>query len=41
MRAKQWSQIKIGGTGEVQRARQTGQKTVDELFSLMKLPSVD
>jgi hypothetical protein len=35
------SQIRIGGTSDAQRVRQTAQKTVDELFSLMKPPSVD
>jgi hypothetical protein len=35
------SQIKISGMEDTNRVRQTAQKTVDELFSLMKPPSVD
>jgi hypothetical protein len=35
------NQIRIGGTPDVHRVRQTAQDTVDELFSLMKPPSVD
>jgi hypothetical protein len=32
-------QIKISGTSDTRRVRQTAQNTVDELFSLMKPPS--
>jgi hypothetical protein len=35
------SQINISGMEDTNRVRQTAQKTVDELFSLMKTPSVD
>jgi hypothetical protein len=35
------NQIRIGGTLDVHCVRQTAQDTVDELFSLMKPPSVD
>lgn len=35
------SQINISGMEDTNRVRQTAQKTVDELFSLMKPPSVD
>jgi hypothetical protein len=35
------SQIRIAGTSDTTRVRQTAQDTVDELFSLMKPPSVD
>jgi hypothetical protein len=35
------SQIRIAGTGDATRVRQTAQETVDELFSLMKPPSTD
>ena len=34
-------QVNIGGLADASRVRQTAQKTVDELFSLMKPPSVD
>ncbi len=33
--------IRIGGTGDDTRVRQAAQKTIDELFSLMKPPSTD
>ena len=35
------SQVKISGTSDTLRVRQTAQYTVDELFSLMKPPSMD
>jgi hypothetical protein len=35
------SQVRIGGASDQQRVRETAQRTVDELFSLMKPPSVD
>ena len=35
------SQIRIAGTYDTALVRQTARKTVDELFSLMKPPSVD
>jgi hypothetical protein len=35
------SQINISGMNETRRVRQTAQSTIDELFSLMKPPSVD
>jgi hypothetical protein len=35
------SQIRISGTSDTQRARETAQETIDELFSLMKPPSAD
>jgi hypothetical protein len=35
------SQIRICGTSDTPLVRETAQKTVDELFSLMKPPSVD
>ena len=35
------SQINISGMDDTNRVRQTAQKTVDELFSLMKPPSTD
>jgi hypothetical protein len=35
------SQIRIGGSVDSRQVRQTAQDTVDELFSLMKPPSVD
>jgi hypothetical protein len=35
------SQVNIAGLDDTNRVRQTAQKTVDELFSLMKPPSVD
>lgn len=34
-------QVRIFGTSDCQRVRQTAQSTVDELFSLMKPPSVE
>lgn len=34
-------QINISGMKNTERVRQAAQKTVDELFSLMKPPSVD
>jgi hypothetical protein len=34
-------QIRIGGGGDADRVRETAQRTVDELFSLMKPPSSD
>ncbi len=33
--------INIAGTDETDRVRHTAQRTIDELFSLMKPPSVD
>jgi len=33
--------INIAGMDDTDRVRQTAQKTIDELFSLMKPPSVD
>jgi hypothetical protein len=33
--------INIAGMDDTDRLRQTAQKTIDELFSLMKPPSVD
>ncbi len=33
--------IKIAGMEDDRRVRQTAQKTIDELFSLMKPPSTD
>lgn len=33
--------INIAGMNETERVRQTAQRTVDELFSLMKPPSTD
>jgi hypothetical protein len=35
------SQVRISGIADSQRVRETAQKTVDELFSLMKPPSTD
>jgi hypothetical protein len=35
------NQIRIFGTSDTPRVRETAQKTVDELFSLMKPPSAD
>jgi hypothetical protein len=35
------SQVRIFGTSDTQRIRETAQKTIDELFSLMKPPSTD
>jgi hypothetical protein len=35
------SQVRISGISDSQRVRETAQKTVDELFSLMKPPSTD
>jgi hypothetical protein len=35
------SQIRISGASDPKRVRETAQKTVDELFSLMKPPSTD
>jgi hypothetical protein len=35
------SQIRIAGMDDTKRVRQTAQKTVDEMFSLMKPPSTD
>ena len=35
------SQVKISGSVDSRRVRQTAQSTVDELFSLMKPPSTD
>jgi hypothetical protein len=35
------SQVRIFGTSDPQRVRETAQKTVDELFSLMKPPSIE
>ena len=34
-------QVNIAGTDDAARVRQTAQRTVDELFSLMKPPSSD
>ena len=34
-------QVKIAGIGDPRGVRQTAQRTVDELFSLMKPPSTD
>ena len=34
------SQVRIGGASNQQRVRETAQQTIDELFSLMKPPSV-
>jgi hypothetical protein len=34
-------QVNISGTVDAARIRQTAEKTVDELFSLMKPPSTD
>ncbi len=34
-------QIRIFGASDPQRVRETAQKTVDEMFSLMKPPSTD
>ena len=34
-------QVRISGISDPQRVRETAQKTVDELFSLMKPPSTD
>jgi hypothetical protein len=34
------SQVRIGGASNQQRVRETAQRTIDELFSLMKPPSV-
>jgi hypothetical protein len=33
--------INIGGTGETEAMRSVAQKTIDEMFSLMKPPSAD
>jgi hypothetical protein len=35
------SQIRIFGASDPQRVRETAQRTVDELFSLMKPPTTD
>jgi hypothetical protein len=35
------SQIRLFGTADPQRVRETAQKTVDELFSLMKSPNIE
>jgi hypothetical protein len=35
------SQVRISGISDPQRVRETAQRTVDELFSLMKPPSTD
>jgi hypothetical protein len=35
------NQIRIAGTGNTSKVRQTAQDTIDELFSLMKPPSTD
>jgi hypothetical protein len=35
------NQIRIFGAGDPIQVRQTAQETVDELFSLMKPPSID
>jgi hypothetical protein len=35
------NQVRISGTADSQRVRETAQQTVDELFSLMKPPSTD
>ena len=34
-------QVRIGGSLDVERVRDTAERTVDELFSLMKAPSSD
>ena len=34
-------QVRIAGTLDVERVRETAERTVDELFSLMKPPSID
>jgi hypothetical protein len=34
-------QVRIAGTLDVERVRETAERTVDELFSLMKPPSSD
>jgi hypothetical protein len=34
-------QVRIAGTLDVERVRETAERTVDELFSLMKPPSGD
>lgn len=34
-------QVRIAGTLDVERVRETAERTVDELFSLMKPPSTD
>ena len=34
-------QVNIAGVDDASRVRQTAQRTVDELFSLMKPPSTD
>jgi hypothetical protein len=33
--------VRIAGTLDVERVRETAERTVDELFSLMKPPSSD
>jgi hypothetical protein len=33
--------VRIAGTLDVDRVRETAERTVDELFSLMKPPSID
>jgi hypothetical protein len=33
--------VRIAGMEDAQRVRQTAQKTIDEMFSLMKPPSTD
>lgn len=35
------NQVRIFGAADPQRVREMAQKTVDELFSLMKAPSTD
>jgi hypothetical protein len=35
------NQVRIAGATDPRRVRETAQRTVDELFSLMKAPSVD
>jgi hypothetical protein len=35
------NQVRIFGSDDTMRVRQTAQATVDELFSLMKAPSTD
>lgn len=35
------NQVRISGTTDTRTVRETAQKTVDELFSLMKPPSTD
>lgn len=35
------NQVRIAGMDDTQRVRQTARATIDELFSLMKPPSVD